>query len=223
MRNILIVDDDVHIGNMLEKILTNEGYSVSRALSGRDAITAMDGHAPDLVLLDLMMPGLCGEDVLPHIKDIPVIVVSAKTATEGKVNLLLGGATDYVTKPFDIGELLARIKVALRNQEKQAQNSVRVLEFDGIELDTESHTVKVSGKPVKLTRTEFAILRLLMQNPSSLVAKSVILDRISRDTPDCVESSLKVHISNLRKKLKEINGRDYIEAVWGIGFKMRES
>ena len=95
--------------------------------------------------------------------------------------------------------------------------------FRDIFLDLISHTASVSGQTVKLTKTEFAILKLLMQNPSQVIAKSVILDRISLDTPDCVESSLKVHISNLRRKLREITGNDYIEAVWGIGFKMRES
>ena len=97
-----------------------------------------------------------------------------------------------------------------------------MLTFQEINLNTETHSVSVQDRPVKLTRTEYAILKLLMENPSQVITKSVLLDRISEDTPDCMESSLKVHISNLRKKLKAITGKDYIEAVWGIGFKMKE-
>ena len=97
-----------------------------------------------------------------------------------------------------------------------------ILTFDEIRMDTGSRSVEVHGNPVRLTRTEYAILKLLMQNPAQVITKSAILDRISEDTPDCMESSLKVHVSNLRRKLKEVNGKDYIEAVWGIGFKMNE-
>lgn len=220
MKTILITDDDVHIGNMLEGILVREGYDVLRAYSGTEALMILKNHQPDLVLLDLMLPGMNGEDVLTHIRDIPVIVVSARAEINDKVNLLLGGAVDYVTKPFDISELLARITVALRKKEiNDISNSIT---FREIFLDLISHTASVSGQAVKLTKTEFAILKLLMQNPSQVIAKSVILDRISQDTPDCVESSLKVHISNLRRKLREVTDNDYIEAVWGVGFKMRE-
>lgn len=220
MKTILITDDDIHIGNMLEEILTREGYGILRAYSGTEALMILKNYRPDLILLDLMLPGMNGEDVLTHIRDIPVIVVSAKAEINDKVNLLLGGAVDYVTKPFDISELLARITVVLR---KKGDNGISgSIVFREIILDLTSHTVSVSGQAVKLTKTEFAILKLLMQNSSQVIAKSVILDRISQDTPDCVESSLKVHISNLRRKLREITGSDYIEAVWGVGFKMRE-
>ncbi len=219
MKNILIVDDDINIGNMLEEVLTKEGYGVSRAYSGTEALYVLSSQKPDLILLDLMLPGLDGKELLPRIKDIPVIVVSAKTATEDKVALLLEGAADYVTKPFDIQELLARITVQLRNP---SFGNPSVLTFNALSLDTASHDVALDGRSVKLTRTEYAILKLLMQNPSQVVTKSLLLDRLSEDTPDCMESSLRVHISNLRKKLRDINGKDYIEAVWGIGFKMKE-
>lgn len=219
MKNIMIIDDDIHIGNMLEEVLTKDGYGVSRAYSGTEALLLLSSHKPDLVLLDLMLPGLKGEDVLPKINDIPVIVVSAKVDVNDKVNLLLSGAVDYITKPFEIKELLARIKVALRNS--PVLKNQTILKFDDLSLDTDSHIVSVCNNPVKLTKTEYAILKLLMQNPTQVITKSTILDKISEDTPDCVESSLKVHISNLRKKLREINGKDYIEAVWGIGFKLQ--
>ncbi|MDO5559676.1 MAG: response regulator transcription factor [Oscillospiraceae bacterium] len=219
MKQIAVIDDDQYISDMLYKLLTREGYSVIRAYSGTEALMLLSSHTPDLILLDLMLPGLTGEEILPKIKNIPVIVVSAKVDTNDKVRLLLDGAADYVTKPFDTKELLARIIAALR---KSQPNTSSVLSFRELTLDTDTHLVCVNEKTVKLTKTEFAILRQLMQSPSQVITKSQILDLISTDTPDCMESSLKVHISNLRKKLREINGRDYIEAVWGIGFKMQE-
>lgn len=221
MKHIFIVDDDIHIGNMLEEVLQREGYKVSRAYSGTEALLVLSSQTPDLILLDLMLPGLNGEDVLPKIQGIPVIVLSAKSETAHKVQLLLDGACDYITKPFDLTELLARITVQLRNASSQPILR-HTLTFQEINLNTETHSVSVQDRPVKLTRTEYAILKLLMENPSQVITKSVLLDRISEDTPDCMESSLKVHISNLRKKLKAITDKDYIEAVWGIGFKMKE-
>ncbi|MDE5965233.1 MAG: response regulator transcription factor [Lachnospiraceae bacterium] len=221
MKNILIIDDDLHVGNMLEEVLTREGYHVSRAYSGTEALFVLSGARPDLVLLDLMLPGLNGEDILPKIKGIPVIIVSAKVDIDNKVDLLLGGAVDYVTKPFNTKELLARITVQLRNTANAPDAAI--LTFDDITLHTDSHVAVIDAAEIKLTRTEYAILKLLMQNPAQVITKSLLLDRISEDTPDCTESSLKMHISNLRKKLREANGKDYIEAVWGIGFKLRDS
>lgn len=219
MKNILIIDDDLHIGNVLDEMLTNEGYGVFRAYSGTEAVLVLSQTKPDLVLLDLMLPGLSGEEVLPHIKGIPVIVMSAKADIDNKVDLLLGGAVDYVTKPFHTKELLARIAVQLRTFDTLGKSEI--LTFEEIELDTDTHLVKIKDTEMKLTRTEYAILKLLMQNPTQVVSKSKLLDRISEDTPDCTESSLKTHISNLRKKLREVSGKEYVEAVWGIGFKMK--
>lgn len=219
MKHILIVDDDLHIGNMLEEVLVKEGYRVSRAYSGTEALLFLSSYRPDLVLLDLMLPGLDGEDVLPKIIGTPVIVISAKVDVSDKISLLLSGAVDYVTKPFNTKELLARITAQLRNASTSEATSV--LTFDDIMLDTAAHTVFISDCIIKLTRTEYAIIKLLMQNPAQVMTKSVLLDRISQDTPDCTESSLKMHISNLRKKLREVSDKDYIEAVWGIGFKMK--
>lgn len=220
MKTILIIDDDIHIGNMLEETLTKEGYRVLRAYSGTEAIFVLSDTKPDLILLDLMLPGLNGEDLLPQIKGIPVIVVSAKIDIDNKVNLLLGGAVDYVTKPFHTKELLARIAIHLRST-RQSSHAASLLTFDDITLNTDTHIVSVGDFDIKLTRTEYAILKLLMQNPTQVITKSLLLEHISADTPDCTESSLKMHISNLRKKLREGNDKDYIEAVWGIGFKLR--
>lgn len=219
MPRILIIDDDIHISALLEEGLKMEGYTVSKAFSGTEALELLSGEKPDLILLDLMLPGLSGEELLPHIKDIPVIVVSAKADTADKVGLLLGGAADYITKPFDMDELLARVTVQLRN--RADAGSAPLLAYDDIRLNTDTHIVTVGDKEVRLTRTEFAILKLLMQNREQVVAKLTILERINDDTPDCTEDSLKIHIHNLRKKLKSVSGKEYIAAVWGIGFMLR--
>ena len=219
MKHILIIDDDIHIGNTIEESLLREGYRVSRAYSGTEALYALSEDKPDLVLLDLMLPGLSGEEVLPRIQGVPVIVVSAKIDVQDKVELLLGGAADYITKPFEMRELLARITVALRRGGGSALVDA-VLSFDGLRLDTATRRVYAGEREVSLTRTEFAILKILLQNPGQVVAKSPLLEKMARDTPDCTEGSLKIHISHLRKKLREISGKDYIESVWGIGFRL---
>ena len=220
-KTIMIIDDDVHIGNMLEETLKLEGYDVLRAYSGTEALMVLKDQTPDLILLDLMLPGISGEDLLTEIERIPVIVVSAKTMVDTKVQLLLDGAADYVTKPFEINELLARIVVQLRRAEQIAEpvcmgNSVTAGE---VTLDMDLLTAEIQGEKIALTRTECAILKILMQNAGHPIGRNTILDRISMDTPDCTERSLKQHISNIRKKFQAVNGVDYVEAVYGIGFK----
>lgn len=220
IKTIAIIDDDIHIGDMLTEVLTREGYAVIRAYSGTEAVYLLSQNKPDLVLLDLMLPGLSGEEVISHIEDVPVIVLSAKVDVQDKVNLLLRGAADYMTKPFDTKELLARVTVQLRKTEPHGDSGL--LTIGDLSLDRKSLALTAAGQAVKLTRTEYAILKLLMEHPKQVIAKSVLLDRISRDTPDCTERSLKQHISNLRRKLQDAGGVDYIETVWGIGFKLAE-
>lgn len=215
---IAIVDDDVYIGDMLEELLRREGFGVLRAYSGTEALMLLEDRCPDLILLDLMLPGLNGEEVLPHLTGIPVIVLSARAAVEDKVDLLRGGAADYLTKPFDTRELLARVAVQLRRQSRQDG----ILRYRGIALAPETREAAVDGVAVRLTRTEFGILKLLMQNPRQVITKSQLLEQLSMDTPDCVESSLKVHVSNLRRKLREAGAGEVIEAVWGIGFRLAD-
>lgn len=220
METIAIIEDDIYIGDMLTEILERKGYCVIRAYSGTEAIYLLSQNRADLVLLDLMLPGMSGEEILTHIKNIPVIVLSAKVDVHDKVNLLLSGAVDYITKPFNTDELLARITVHLRKT--VIKSDKQYLCVGDLILDTVSLSLNVCNENVKLTRTEFAILKLLMENPKQVIAKSVLLDRIGFDTPDCTERSLKQHISNLRKKLQDVGGKDYIETVWGIGFKLAE-
>ncbi len=248
---IAIIEDDVHIGDIIEESLRREGYQTCRAYSGTEAqyLLADQKAGPelDLILLDLMLPGMTGEALLPQIRDIPVIVISAKVGVDDKVEALLGGAADYITKPFAIRELLARITVQLRKRDVSAgagqggdyckgqdegKLSVGDLTLDLVlreisskkpvnaQLENTKTALVSDGASVRLTRTEFAILRLLMQNAGQVFSKAAILDCISADTPDCTDSSLKQHISNLRRKLAEIGEADCIEAVWGIGFRL---
>ena len=218
MKNILIVDDDMYIGDMVEEALKDE-YEVTRAFSGTEAVLAVEKKRPDLVLLDLMLPGMTGEEVLEKIKDLPVIIMSAKTGTEDKVNLLMNGAVDYITKPFEVSELKARIAVQLRKSAAIAVDTGNILTQGEVSLDKDLLCVTVEGNEISLTRTETAILHLLMINCGRPLGRNTILDRIADETPDCTERSLKQHISNIRKKMQTVNGKDYIEAVYGIGFK----
>ena len=219
MAHILVIDDDADIGNLLEETLTAQGYTVSRAYSGTEALLRLQAQKPDLVLLDLMLPGLSGEQLLPQIKGIPVIIVSAKIDTENKVSLLLGGAADYITKPFHMKELLARVAVQLRGR---TANPAAAQCYADLTLSGDAPLVSVCGSDIRLTRTEHAILKLLLRNAEQVVTKSAVLDQIAPDTPDCTETSLKQHVSNLRRKLRGAGSVCNIEAVWGIGFRLHQ-
>lgn len=226
MSSILVIDDDINIGNMLEEAFRLDGYKVYRAYSGTEALLVLENHKPNLVLLDLMLPGLSGEEVLPKIEGIPVIIMSAKSETEHKVKLLYEGASDYISKPFVLAELLARVKAILRlaggnavESQKEPEPAPNITKAGGVILDTDLMTAKIGEDEVSLTRTESAILNILMLNDGRPVGRNTILDRISNDTPDCTERSLKQHVSNIRKKLETLDGKDHIEAIYGIGFK----
>ncbi|MBO4390748.1 MAG: response regulator transcription factor [Lachnospiraceae bacterium] len=220
---ILTVDDDIYINDLVKEVLEREGCVVKQAWSGTEALLRIDSlqpEGPDMILLDLNLPGLSGEELLPRIKDIPVIVVSAKADVTGKVDLLMGGAVDYITKPFDTQELIARIFVQLRRLNVSGESGKDLMTYRSLKLDPDTHLVTVDGKEVKLTRTEYAILKILIKRPEQVVAKLTLLDEISNDTPDCTEDSLKIHVHNLRKKLDRVTETEYIHAVWGIGFML---
>ena len=224
---IMIIEDDVSISDLVKDALEPEGYLVTRAYSGTEAMLLLEKERPDLVLLDLMLPGITGEELLPKLKGILTVIMSAKTDIDHKVKLLYEGASDYITKPFVVSELKARIAALLRlssagdagTQEADAADTLRVGEM---ELDPSLLCVSFGEQSVNLTRTESAILHLLMLNAGRPLGRSTILDRISADTPDCTERSLKQHISNIRKKLNTLDGKDHIEAIYGIGFRYLE-
>lgn len=218
MKKILIVEDDVSIHNVIEELLKKENYTTFNAYSGTEALLLLEKEKYDLILLDLMLPAISGEEIIEKVKDTPIIVLSAKISSDDKVNCLLSGANDYITKPFDVKELLARIEVQLRS--KSNPNIKETLKYKDLELLDDNHTLLVSNKKVSLTKTEYAILKQLLLNPNQVITKNKLLDLISIDTEDCDENSLRVHISNLRKKIRTYTEVEYIESIWGLGFKM---
>lgn len=220
MKKILIVEDDSTIHNLINEVLKKNKYEVINAYSGTEALLLIEKENIDLILLDLMLPGLNGEEIVKRVKDIPIIVISAKISVEDKVSVLLDGANDYITKPFDKEELLARIKVQLRIND--GKNEIKELKYKDMFLNEDSHTIYIRENQIYLTKTEYAILKQLLLKPKQVVTKSKLLDLISEDTQDCDENSLKVHISNIRKKIRKVTNEEYIESVWGIGFKMCE-
>lgn len=218
MKTILIVEDDNDIHNLIKEILEKEHYKIIDAYSGTEAIMLLEKEEVDLILLDLMLPGLNGEDIIEKVKTVPIIVISAKISPDNKVNVLLNGANDYITKPFDSEELLARVKVQLRINDGKSNS--RELKYKDMLLNEEGHTIYINDEKIYLTKTEYAIMKQLLLNPKQVVTKTKLLELISEDTLDCDENSLKVHISNIRKKIRKVTEEEYIEAVWGIGFKI---
>lgn len=218
MKKILIIEDDISIHNLLKELLTKNNYQVFAAYSGTEAILILEKHQIDLIILDLMIPGLTGEEIIKKVKEIPIIVLSAKINPEDKINCLLNGANDYLTKPFHNEELLARIKVQLRINKKENKELI----YKDIKLLNDNRTLLYKDKKINLTKTEYAILKQLLLTPNQVLSKNNLLELISNDTPDCDESSLKVHISNIKKKIRKYTDTEYIESIWGIGYKMSE-
>ena len=218
MKKILIIEDDQSIHDLIKELLIEENYQVVDAFSGTEAIYMIQKESPDLILLDLMLPGLNGEEIIKKVNDIPIIVLSAKISMKDKVENLLNGAVDYVTKPFCNEELLARIKVHLRNRKKKNQE----LSYKELTLLSDNFTLLVSENKIKLTKTEYAIIKQLLLNKNQVISKNELLELISETTEDCDENSLKVHISHLNKKISEYSSLKYIESVWGIGYKLKD-
>lgn len=213
---ILIIEDDLQIGNLEQEVLEKAGYTCLRCYSGTEAVLLLEKLVPDQIPLDLNLPGLSGEKLIKQILYFPVIVVSAKTDVDEKVSALLDRAQDYMTKPFSTKELLARVEVQMRKTEGYM---IRKIVAGDIVIDDISHSVSVLDHPLTLTRTSYAILKLLVQNQGQVIAKSILLDRISADTPDCTDSSQKTHISHLRTKRRTYSEHEYIVSVWGIGYR----
>ena len=219
MKKILVVEDDNTIHKLIEETLKKENYLVKNAYSGTEALTIIKNDNIDLILLDLMLPGIDGEDIIKKInKTIPIIVISAKTSPIDKAKVLLDGANDYITKPFEKIELLARIKVQLRISNNQNKN----LKYGDIELLKDNKTMEINKNKISLTRTEYTIMRELILAPNKVLSKTRLLDLISINAENCDENSLKVHISNIRKKIRKNTQEEYIEAIWGIGYKIKK-
>ena len=258
MPNILIVEDDININNLLCEVLVKAGYMCEQAFSGTEAKLLLDikEKAYTLVLLDLMLPGASGEEVLKEIRKhgrLPVIVLTAKDSIDDKIGVLTDGADDYITKPFEIREVLARIQVQLRHIEAETESEAKGetesetkgetksetkvktmagmqegqysgrLEFRDMVLTRSTFEVSIGGRVLpKITKQEFAILELLLKNPKQVFSKEDIFE-YAWDEPYMGETkTLDVHISNIRKKIKTVTSDEYIETIWGIGYRLHE-
>lgn len=224
---VLIVEDDSNISQMLTDLLQQNGYETMLAYSGTEAILCIEKKDFDLMLLDLMLPGITGEEVIQKVKKfdevkIPcIIAVSAKDDTFTKIKVLKEGADDYLTKPFDTEELLARMEVVLRRNRKIIPEENRVLNYKDITINQDSFEVFVGSKKVILTKREYQILELLMEHPTKVFTKNNIYESVWQEEFLGEENAVNVHISNIRQKLAKINStQNYIQTVWGIGFKM---
>ena len=225
---ILIVEDDNEINHMLTELLQKNGYTTQSAYSGTEALLYLEKKEPLAVILDLMLPGIAGEELLSEIKtidsEIPVIVASAKEDVHTRVELLRAGADDYIVKPFDTEELLARLEVALRRNNRTgiAGKHEETLKFRDIVIEPDQYRVTVSGQEIALTRREFLILELLMSNPNKVFTKNNIYESVWNEEFVGEDNAVNVHISNIRQKLAKVNSSEtYIQTVWGIGFKMK--
>lgn len=222
MYHILVVEDDQEINRLLCRLLEQNNYCPIPALNGLEALQTVEQETVDLILLDLMLPGLHGEQLLAEIRragTVPVIIVSAKTNMEGKVELLRQGADDYITKPFYTGEILARIQACLRRALRYNVPPA-VLHTHGLTLDTCAKAASVEGHTVPLTAKEYKLLETLALNPHMTFSKRQLFEAAWHE-PYLNGDALNTHISNLRKKLKA-KGADCIETVFGIGYKLRE-
>ncbi|MBU3088330.1 response regulator transcription factor [Clostridium gasigenes] len=226
--NILIVEDDSDINGLLCNILKKEGYAVRSAYSGTEAKMCIEQYDYDLIILDLMLPGVTGEDLIEEIRKIkvmPIIVISAKTGQEDKINVLRLGADDFINKPFDIKEVIARVQAQLRRYKEfsQSKSKDNKLKYKNIILDSESRRVFINKEEIALTVREFSILQLLISNPNKVFTRENLFETVWENEFLGDDNTVNVHISNLRSKLSKADKDfDYIKTVWGIGFKLKE-
>lgn len=222
MYSILLVEDDFHINELLKETLEKEGYGCVQAFSGTEARMLLEKYQYDVVILDLMLPGIPGEEVLKEVcrhGKTPTIVLTAKDTIDSKVEFLRNGADDYITKPFDIQEALARVEVQLRRNNEKYE--VQKLSGNGMMLDKDSYRITIDDRELEtITKQEFAILELLLRYPKKVFSKEEIFEYAWKEPYMGETKTLDVHVSNIRKKIKKVSEREYIETVWGIGYRL---
>lgn len=224
--SILVIEDDPEINTLLCRAFEREGYSVKSVLTGSEGLFCLKNENFQIVLLDLMLPYKSGDQLLSELRlfsDIPVIVISAKETTQNKIDLLRLGADDYVTKPFDLDEVVARVEAALRrSRQKQDMEQQRYLHKD-IQLDKLAKQVFVNGQELILTVTEYKILELLLSQPQKVFSKGNLYESIWSETYTVDDNTLNVHMSRLRRKLAKANKKEtYIETLWGLGYRLKK-
>jgi DNA-binding response OmpR family regulator len=223
MGTILIIEDSEDVNLMLAEALIDAGYEVKSVFTGIDGIVEIKNHEYDLILLDIMLPYKSGDEILKEMRqfsETPVIIISAKDMVGTKIDLLKLGADDYITKPFDLCEVVARIESNLRRSHKQTQES-KVFRYKDLVLDDNAKRVSVNGFPVELTAKEYMILELLLKNHGKVFTKSNLYKSIWQDEYFDDDNAVKTHISNLRNKLKKVNpNEEYIETIWGLGYRL---
>ena len=224
--DLLIVEDDVDINRLLCAILEGAGYTCRAAFSGSEGLLWAEKYDYDLVLLDLMLPGLTGEDFIAQIrreKTMPIIVLSAKVGVADRVNVLKLGADDFIPKPFDNTEVLARVEAQLRRSRRFSSPTAGVLTAGSLTLEPDSRAASLNGREVPLTQREFDILALLMRNPRRAFSRAQIYESVWGEDFLGDDNTVNVHVSNLRAKLAKADpDREYIKTVWGIGFKLAD-
>ncbi len=222
MYSILLVEDEFHINELLKETLEKEGYGCVQAFSGTEARMLLEKYQYDVVLLDLMLPGIPGEEVSKEVRrhgKTPTIVLTAKDTIDSKVEFLRNGADDYITKPFDIQEALARVEVQLRRNNEKYE--VQKLSGNGMMLDKDSYRITIDDRELEtITKQEFAILELLLRYPKKVFSKEEIFEYAWEEPYMGETKTLDVHVSNIRKKIKKVSEREYIETVWGIGYRL---
>ena len=230
MLRVLVVEDDSDINSLLCNILLKNNFDLRGAYSGSEAMMCIDMFKYDIILLDLMLQGFTGEEIIKKIRVknefVPIIVISAKTEQEEKINVLKIGADDFISKPFDINEVLARIDVQLRKSKrfKISENISTVITFKNITLDTESRQALVKEKEISLTGIEFDILKIFISNPHKVFTRANLFESVWENEFLGDENTVNVHVSNLRAKISKADkDTDYIKTVWGIGFKLIEN
>ena len=224
MKHLLIVEDDAENNQMIREYLEGHGFQCTQAFSGSEAKLLFSMEQFDLILLDLMLPGIPGEELVTQFSaKVPVIVLSAKSGLENKVTVLSAGAEDYICKPFDLPELLVRIQVQLRRQTKstvEPQEDDTIYQYREWTLNPVTQEMRASGIPIELTKHEFLILELLIRNPKRVFSKQMIYEYAWGEEYLAEDKTINVHISNIRAKLKESGTDTYIQTVWGMGFKL---
>lgn len=222
-QNILVVDDDHKILKILQHTLSKEGFKVTTAASGEEALQVVKQAFPDLVLLDIMMPGMDGFETyqrLKAIREVPVIILSARSDEIDKVVGFRMGVDDYQTKPFSPTELALRVKAVLRRSKEQKMKSENSLKYGGLTLDYDKRVVEINGQKVELTPKEFELLWLMASNPNRVFTKAHLLDKIWDSSFYGDDNTVTVHIRKLREKIETDPSKPaYIKTVWGTGYK----